>query len=496
MEGKQLGQAVNTAQGCGLKVACDSSVESYESVAGDSGVYEASVQRSDHTFPDRAQVAARDSEASLSRVPSRLGESEGPAFNSEEPDTVGATRVRVALQYDEKNKQFARLIVQLSNLSALLLQQDQEVNIRVAVLPCSGSTTCLFRTGLGTPRTPSCSMRVRPKDRRVGTPSPAPFLRGSTIIRPETFSPGPQCQSVCRLNRSDSDSSTLSKKPPFVRNSGMAQRPHEAAFIFQIPAPRAPDAHLAGPAGHPDLAQPADAGDLGAEGEQARSHGEEELPPGLREDERFRLLLRMLEKQMDRAGTKVSCRQDEGGRQGWHSVDPGLAGLLGRRAPRSKQPFMVTFFRASPSPSPIRAPRAVRPLRRRLLKKTNELPQPNKLPGIFDGAHGSHGRQVCRRHELYVSFQDLGWLDWVIAPQGYSAYYCEGECSFPLDSCMNATNHAIVQSLVHLMKPDAVPKACCAPTKLSATSVLYYDSSNNVILRKHRNMVVKACGCH
>ncbi|XP_053776576.1 bone morphogenetic protein 8B [Desmodus rotundus] len=176
------------------------------------------------------------------------------------------------------------------------------------------------------------------------------------------------------------------------------------------------------------------------------------------------------------------------------SVDPGLAGLLGRRAPRSKQPFMVTFFRESPNPT--RVPRAVRSLRRRLPKKTNELPQPHKLPGIFDDVHGSHGRQVCRRHELYVSFQDLGWLDWVIAPQGYSAYYCEGECSFPLDSCMNATNHAIVQSLVHLMKPDAVPKACCAPTKLSATSVLYYDSSNNVILRKHRNMVVKACGCH
>lgn len=27
-----------------------------------------------------------------------------------------------------------------------------------------------------------------------------------------------------------------------------------------------------------------------------------------------------------------------------------------------------------------------------------------------DNIHGSHGRQVCRRHELYVSFQDLGWL--------------------------------------------------------------------------------------
>uniref|UniRef100_A0A8C0SM92 TGF-beta family profile domain-containing protein n=1 Tax=Canis lupus familiaris TaxID=9615 RepID=A0A8C0SM92_CANLF len=180
--------------------------------------------------------------------------------------------------------------------------------------------------------------------------------------------------------------------------------------------------------------------------------------------------------------------------RGGRSVDPGLAGLLGRRAPRSKQPFLVTFFRASPGP--VRAPRAARPLKRRPPKKSNELPHPNRLPGIFDDVHGTDGRQVCRRHELYVSFQDLGWLDWVIAPQGYSAYYCEGECSFPLDSCMNATNHAILQSLVHLMKPDAVPKACCAPTKLSATSVLYYDSSNNVILRKHRNMVVRACGCH
>ncbi|XP_038966694.1 bone morphogenetic protein 8A isoform X1 [Rattus norvegicus] len=177
-----------------------------------------------------------------------------------------------------------------------------------------------------------------------------------------------------------------------------------------------------------------------------------------------------------------------------HSLDPGLAGLLGQTAPRSRQPFMVTFFRASSSP--VRTPRAVRPLKRRQPKKTNELPHPNKLPGIFDDGHGSRGREVCRRHELYVSFRDLGWLDWVIAPQGYSAYYCEGECAFPLDSCMNATNHAILQSLVHLMKPDVVPKACCAPTKLSATSVLYYDSSNNVILRKHRNMVVKACGCH
>lgn len=55
--------------------------------------------RRDRTFPDRAQVAARDSDACLSCVPSRLSaSSEAPAFDSEEPDAVGATRVQVALQ--------------------------------------------------------------------------------------------------------------------------------------------------------------------------------------------------------------------------------------------------------------------------------------------------------------------------------------------------------------------------------------------------------------
>ncbi|XP_072357287.1 bone morphogenetic protein 7-like isoform X3 [Scyliorhinus torazame] len=113
-----------------------------------------------------------------------------------------------------------------------------------------------------------------------------------------------------------------------------------------------------------------------------------------------------------------------------------------------------------------------------------------------EAAHnsGDH-RRVCKRHDLYVSFRDLGWQDWIIAPEGYAAFYCDGECSFPLDSHMNATNHAIVQTLAHLLKPEAVPKPCCAPTKLSATSVLYFDEKYNVILKKYRNMVAKSCGC-
>ncbi|XP_032901160.1 bone morphogenetic protein 7-like [Amblyraja radiata] len=175
-----------------------------------------------------------------------------------------------------------------------------------------------------------------------------------------------------------------------------------------------------------------------------------------------------------------------------HSLNPDFIGLVGRRGIRSKQPFMVTFFRASEAP--VRTTRATKPRRGR--KKYSQSQEScERLPSV-SGAHNSGDqRQVCKRHEMYVSFRDLGWQDWIIAPDGYAAFYCEGECSFPLDSHMNATNHAIVQTLAHLLKPDTVPKPCCAPTKLSATSVLYFDEKYNVILKKYRNMVAKSCGC-
>nr|XP_045009587.1 protein KIBRA isoform X2 [Jaculus jaculus] len=463
-QGKAVGQAANAAPGCGLKVTCVSAAVSDESVAGDSGVYEASVQR-----PSASEPAA---------------------FDSDESEAVGATRVQIALKYDEKNKQFAILVIQLSNLSALFLQQDHKVNIRVAILPCSESTICLFRTrpldaadtlmfneafwvsmsypalhqktlrvdvcttdrshteeclggaqislaeacrsgerstrwynllsykylkkqsrepqmlgatgpdpepdhtdavsvlleqtavelekrqeGRSGSQTLEGSWRyeeetseneevleeeeegeedvfdektstdadeypaskvdketntdsvapsptvVRPKDRRVGTPSPGPFLRGNTIIRSKTFSPGPQSQYVCRLNRSDSDSSTLSKKPPFVRNSleRRSVRMKRPSSVKSLRAERLIRTSLdleldlqATRTWHSQLTQEISVlKELKEQLEQAKSRGEKELPQGLREDERFRLLLRMLEKRVDRTERKSELQTDK-----------------------------------------------------------------------------------------------------------------------------------------------------------------------------------------
>ncbi|OCT78384.1 bone morphogenetic protein 5 isoform X1 [Xenopus laevis] len=184
------------------------------------------------------------------------------------------------------------------------------------------------------------------------------------------------------------------------------------------------------------------------------------------------------------------CAETSDGR----SVGVKSAGLIGRHGPQSKQPFLVAFFKASEVF--LRSVRATNTKKKKQERnKSTTSHDSSRMPSIGD-YNTSEQKPACKKHELYVSFRDLGWEDWIIAPEGYAAFYCDGECSFPLNAHMNATNHAIVQTLVHLMFPEHVPKPCCAPTKLNAISVLYFDDSSNVILKKYRNMVVRSCGCH
>nr|AVK72270.1 bone morphogenetic protein Bmp2/4 [Xenoturbella bocki] len=104
-------------------------------------------------------------------------------------------------------------------------------------------------------------------------------------------------------------------------------------------------------------------------------------------------------------------------------------------------------------------------------------------------------RANCRRRNLMVGFQEVGWDDWIVAPPGYKAYFCSGECPFPLADHLNSTNHSIVQTLVNSVNPRMVPKACCVPTELSPISMLYVDEYEKVVLKIYQEMVVEGCGC-
>lgn len=54
-------------------------------------------------------------------------------------------------------------------------------------------------------------------------------------------------------------------------------------------------------------------------------------------------------------------------------------------------------------------------------------------------------KTLCRRVDLRVDFNKIGWGSWIIFPKKYNAYRCEGSCPGPLGEDLNPTNHAYMQ---------------------------------------------------
>ncbi|XP_060931773.1 nodal homolog 2-A-like [Limanda limanda] len=102
---------------------------------------------------------------------------------------------------------------------------------------------------------------------------------------------------------------------------------------------------------------------------------------------------------------------------------------------------------------------------------------------------------LCRKVDMMVDFQKIGWSEWIVYPKRYNAYRCEGRCPTPVDETFTSTNHAYIQSLLKLHHPEKVACLSCAPTRLAPLSMLYYENGK-MIMRHHENMVVQECGCH
>ncbi|KAM0735977.1 Bone morphogenetic protein 10 [Formica fusca] len=105
---------------------------------------------------------------------------------------------------------------------------------------------------------------------------------------------------------------------------------------------------------------------------------------------------------------------------------------------------------------------------------------------------------------MYVDFALIAYDDWVVAPPGYEAYQCSGKCYFPFGDHLSPTKHAIVQTLIHgalqasedLGGNKFVGRACCVPTRLAPTSLLYMDASGTLTYEYgYEDMVVSECGC-
>nr|XP_020658665.1 protein WWC2 [Pogona vitticeps] len=158
------------------------------------------------------------------------------------------------------------------------------------------------------------NVAVRPKDRNSLKSQQHPFVRNSMIVRSQTFSPGERNQYICRLNRSDSDSSTLAKKSLFVRNATERRSLRVKRPACQIGMRRATQEHPVRTSLDLELDLQASRTrqsrlndelqalrNLKQRLEEMKARRETELPSCVLEDERFRKLLKQAGKQAEQS---------------------------------------------------------------------------------------------------------------------------------------------------------------------------------------------------
>ncbi|XP_067848739.1 protein WWC3 [Heptranchias perlo] len=190
---------------------------------------------------------------------------------------------------------------------------------------------------------------IRPKERSSRRSRGSPFVRSSTIVRSQTFSPGARSQYVCRLYRSDSDSSTLPKRSPFIRNALERRTLRYKQPSFKTPLVEHPtrtslDLELdlqASRTRQQRLDEELSAlRELKQRLEESRIRGQADLPQWILRDERFRSLLKEAERQAKQ--TKSEQRQEQAAEKMLKKAAKEVYQLRGQS---QKEPLQVQSFR-------------------------------------------------------------------------------------------------------------------------------------------------------
>ena len=174
---------------------------------------------------------------------------------------------------------------------------------------------------------------------------------------------------------------------------------------------------------------------------------------------------------------------------------PADVGIVSSEYSPEKQPFIVGFFRETGNINRTNSRRRNHNTDNARARRMETTSKKVQLNPYVDHSTIQKSKGSCSMKSIYVSFREMKWDNYILEPDGYDARFCSGDCSFPLHAHTNATNHAIIQTLVHLVHPKKVPKPCCVPKQLSPISVLYAASETRIVFKKYIDMIVKTCAC-
>ncbi|XP_063003415.1 growth/differentiation factor 15 [Elgaria multicarinata webbii] len=125
-----------------------------------------------------------------------------------------------------------------------------------------------------------------------------------------------------------------------------------------------------------------------------------------------------------------------------------------------------------------------------LTVETQEQGRTRKARQVQQENCGTGDKKCCLR-SLRVSFEAIGWDNWVVAPRSYSMYFCEGSCPH---NYKPASMHAQIKARLHILSGET-PAPCCVPAAYEPMVIMHYDSDGNVTAQLFDNMIVTRCHC-
>ncbi|XP_078087817.1 growth/differentiatio [Mustelus asterias] len=103
--------------------------------------------------------------------------------------------------------------------------------------------------------------------------------------------------------------------------------------------------------------------------------------------------------------------------------------------------------------------------------------------------------QECQLYDFHLSFSQLSWDRWIIAPHQYNPHYCKGGCPRALSHRYGSPVHTLIQNILYEKVDSSVPRPSCVPSKYNPLSVLTLENDGSIVYKEYEDMVATTCTC-